>query len=93
MDEYRVQASPTTPAKLPMLPQGVGVLKEGCVPQLAPKKRILPDWRQFRMSPVRSAAAEPKIRGVRPRNKSKYPTLAHSRRQRTLWMQILPRLA
>src|SRR6266849_9041527 len=28
-DEYRVQASPTTPAKLLMLTQGVGVLKEG----------------------------------------------------------------
>src|ERR1700685_847224 len=28
-DEYRLQASPTTPAKLPMLTQGMGVLKEG----------------------------------------------------------------
>src|SRR5271157_5700333 len=28
-DEHRVQASPTTPAKLPMLTQGVGRLKEG----------------------------------------------------------------
>src|SRR5271169_5024159 len=28
-DEYRVQASPTTPAKLLMLTQGVGGLKEG----------------------------------------------------------------
>jgi hypothetical protein len=29
MDQYRVQASPTTPAKLPMLAQAVGLLKEG----------------------------------------------------------------
>src|SRR6202163_3701949 len=28
-DEYRVQASPTTPAKLLMLTQGMGRLKEG----------------------------------------------------------------